>query len=90
MTVTKMTRKGQITIPADIRSELGFSEGDYLVVKVENGRAIVESQRDIIMRTAGALAKYAKHPPLEPSEERRLFEEGVAAEVAASMAAEDE
>jgi AbrB family looped-hinge helix DNA binding protein len=60
MAVTKMTRKGQITIPADIRAELGFSEGDYLVVKVENGKATVESQRNIVRRTAGSLAKYAR------------------------------
>ena len=32
MEVTKMTTKGQIVIPAEIREELGLKEGNQLVV----------------------------------------------------------
>jgi AbrB family looped-hinge helix DNA binding protein len=83
-----MTRKGQVTIPAEIREQLNLHEGDRFVVQAVDGKVVMESQRDIVRRTAGVFAKYAKHPPLEPSEERRLFEEGVAREVADSMANE--
>ncbi len=88
MAATKMTRKGQVTIPAEIREQLNLREGDHFVVNAVDGKVVMESQRDIVRRTAGVFAKYAKHPPLEPSEERRLFEEGVAREVADSMANE--
>ncbi len=88
MAATKMTRKGQVTIPAEIREQLNLHEGDRFVVEAVDGKVVMESQRDIVRRTAGVFAKYAKHPPLEPSEERRLFEEGVAREVADSMANE--
>ncbi|MBA3275784.1 MAG: AbrB/MazE/SpoVT family DNA-binding domain-containing protein [Chloroflexia bacterium] len=88
MAATKMTRKGQVTIPAEIREQLNLHEGDRFVVQAVDGKVVMESQRDIVRRTAGVFAKYAKHPPLEPSEERRLFEEGVAREVADSMANE--
>jgi AbrB family looped-hinge helix DNA binding protein len=88
MASTKMTRKGQVTIPAEIREQLDLHEGDRFVVHAVDGKVVMESQRDIVRRTTGVFAKYAKHPPLEPSEERRLFEEGVAREVADSMANE--
>lgn len=89
MAATKMTRKGQVTIPVAIREKLHLKEGDFLVVNEVDGKVVLESQRDIVHRTAGVFAKYARHPPLEPSEERRLFEEGIAREVAESMANEE-
>jgi AbrB family looped-hinge helix DNA binding protein len=38
--VVKMTRSGQVTLPAGFRADLGISEGDYLVVE-EVGSALV-------------------------------------------------
>ena len=96
MASTKLTRKGQITIPIEIRNELGLKEGDYLTVRSENGRIVAENQLDIVRRTAGSLSEYARevNKGLSIDEiiarEKAAFEEGVAEEVAASMAEEDE
>jgi len=65
MAATKMTRKGQVTIPVAIREKLHLKEGDFLVVNEVDGKVVLESQRDIVSRTAGVFAKYAKNgPPL--------------------------
>jgi len=33
---TKMTAKGQVTLPKDLRTKLGLKTGDYLQVKRKN------------------------------------------------------
>lgn len=40
--VVKVTRKGQVTIPKDLRASLGIEIGDTLVVREEGGRIILE------------------------------------------------
>lgn len=90
MLSTKITRKGQITIPVEIRNELGLREGDVLVVERTNAGILLRNQQEIVRNTAGALAKYARFPPPTPEELRQAFEEGVAEEVVASMEAEGE
>jgi AbrB family looped-hinge helix DNA binding protein len=35
MEIVKVTRKGQVTLPQEIRKKLGVSEGDYLAVGSE-------------------------------------------------------
>lgn len=39
--IVKVTRKGQITIPKDMREVLGIKEGDFLRISLEKGRIIV-------------------------------------------------
>lgn len=69
MAATKMTRKGQVTIPAGIREQLHLKEGDLFVVNAVDGKVVLQSQRDIVRRTAGVFAKYAKNiPPLTDDE----------------------
>lgn len=46
MGVTRATRKGQITIPKDVRDSLGISAGDYVVVVMDGGRAILWRAKD--------------------------------------------
>ncbi len=36
-TLVKVTRNGQITIPAEVRGELGIKEGDYMEVTLKGG-----------------------------------------------------
>jgi AbrB family looped-hinge helix DNA binding protein len=43
----KVTRKYQVTIPEHIRSKLGVKIGDYLIVRSENKRIILEAQKPI-------------------------------------------
>jgi AbrB family looped-hinge helix DNA binding protein len=41
--VVQLSPRGQITLPADVRKEVGFSPGDTLVLKVEDGRVVLEA-----------------------------------------------
>ncbi len=69
----KVTRKGQITLPSELRKEFGIEEGDVLyVVKGERGIEI-RTPGSFVARTAGIFRDYAAHmPSLEPEEIREL------------------
>lgn len=41
----KLTSKGQITLPKEVRKRLSIETGNYLIVKVEDGKIILEPQR---------------------------------------------
>lgn len=77
---TKMTRKGQITIPVSIRKALDMHEGDVLVVERVGDDVVLKRATDIVDRTAGALAHYARGIP-DPAKERAQFEQDLADEV---------
>ena len=63
--------KGQITLPASIRHELGLAEGDRLVVERRGQEIVLVQPENVVDPTAGALAKYARNlPPMSPSEMR--------------------
>lgn len=40
MSIARVTSKGQITIPADVRRELGINQGDDLVFEVTSERSV--------------------------------------------------
>lgn len=65
----KVTRKGQITLPAELRKEFGIEEGDTLYfVKGERGIEI-RTPGSFVARTAGMFRDYAAHlQPMEPDE----------------------
>lgn len=69
----KVTRKGQITLPVELRKEFGIEEGDVLyVVRGERGIEI-RTPGSFVARTAGIFRDYAANtPPLEPDEIRDL------------------
>lgn len=79
---TTVTRKGQITIPADVRRALGLAEGDQVTVEQQGETAVLRRAQSVTSRTAGILASYRRVPAARPEEERAAFEEGVATEVA--------
>ena len=41
MELAKITARGQITIPVEIRKKLGVQEGDKVIFLEENGRIII-------------------------------------------------
>lgn len=49
MTYTvSITSQGQMTIPADIRLALGLQKASKAIARVEEGKMIVEPERDIL------------------------------------------
>ncbi|ABM80204.1 AbrB/MazE/SpoVT family DNA-binding domain-containing protein [Hyperthermus butylicus] len=40
--LVKVGRKGQITLPKEARDMLAIRENDYLVLRVEDGRIVIE------------------------------------------------
>lgn len=47
MDIAKITTKGQITIPVDIRRKLGLKDGDKIVFLEENGKVFFENAAEI-------------------------------------------
>ena len=56
MRTTIMTRKGQVTIPTEIRQALGLVEGDRLEVQLEASTVCLRRAESVIARTAGIFA----------------------------------
>ncbi len=42
MTIVKVTRRRQVTIPKEIGDKLGIKEGDYVRVRLEGERIVLE------------------------------------------------
>lgn len=80
--LTIVTRKGQITIPAEIRKSLGIKQGDKIALSVPEGQTslvTLRPVRSVAEMTFGAVTPRKR--PEDFKELRQLFEEGVADEV---------
>ena len=80
--LTVVTRKGQITIPAEIRRSLGIMEGDKVALSLSDEgkpQVILRPVRSVAELTFGAVTPRKR--PEDFKELRRLFEEGTAAQV---------
>jgi antitoxin PrlF len=77
---TVVTRKGQVTVPAEIRRELGLQQGDKVAFVVDEGDIRLIRKGSVVQRTAGAL-KSRKRPlsaeQLRESAERAIAEDAV-------------
>ena len=85
-----VTRKGQITVPAEIRKALHLKEGDKVAVSVpETGecRATLRPVRTVAEMTFGSVAP--RRRPEDFAELRQLFAEGMAEEAVAEGRASD-
>ena len=77
-----VTRKGQITLPAEIRRSLGIKEGDKVAVSLGNSEeapVILRPMHSVAEATFGAVRPRKR--PEDFQELRRQFEEGVVEEV---------
>ena len=76
-----LTRKGQVTIPRDMRVSLGLKPKDRVLFELANGVVTLRPA------PSGLLAGYGAVAPLRRPEDfralREAFEEGVAADVVA-------
>ncbi len=59
-TVVKVTRKGQTTIPADVRQKLVIKEGDRLLVEATDLGQVLFTPIRKLQDCAGIYSKYAK------------------------------
>lgn len=75
----KVTSKGQVTIPVEVRRLLGIGPNDAIDFKVEEGRVSVErSGSSVVERTAGLLGPGG--PPEGEAELRSIGEDAIAGE----------
>ncbi len=63
----RITSKGQITIPKSVREELGLREGDSVVFRIEDARAVI-SKTPNFLELAGSV-------PTPPGKEGLTWEE---------------
>lgn len=75
---TIITRKGQITLPAQIRRALNLKIGDKVTVLLQGGEVILKPAGSVIARTAGAVKPNG--PPLTAEELREVAEIAMAEE----------
>jgi AbrB family looped-hinge helix DNA binding protein len=59
---TKVTRKGQVTVPVEIRRALGLKEGDPVEFILDDGVARIEAAQSVVERTRGIFK--SNLPPL--------------------------
>lgn len=82
---TKMTRKGQITIPIDFREKYNLQEGDTILIEDHEGRLTIQHPDHSVDWTAGALAHYAKGDHMTPEEIREVATQSIADQVLSEM-----
>jgi AbrB family looped-hinge helix DNA binding protein len=70
---TVVTRKGQITLPAEIRRKLHIQQGDKMVVREEHGQIKLAKAPSVIDTTFGAVS-----PRRRPEDLRELREQAIA------------
>lgn len=63
--IITLRRKGQLTLPSEIRESLDLDQGDRLIVTIIDDQIILTRPSDIIKKTAGIFADYAKDGPVE-------------------------
>lgn len=77
--LTVVTRKGQITVPAEIRKALGLKEGDKVALSLTNReglRVTLRPVRSVAEMTFGSVTP--RQRPEDFQDLRRLFEESLA------------
>ncbi len=73
-----VTRKGQVTVPAEIRRELDIKEGDKVAFVLDEGEVRLVRTASVVERTAGSLK--SRKLPLTAEELREATEQAIAQE----------
>lgn len=71
-----LTRKGQITVPAEMRRALGLREGDKVVITLKGSEVRVARIGSVVERTAGMMK--ADVPPMTERELKEFAEQAIA------------
>lgn len=75
---SRLTRKGQVTIPISIRRLLGIGPNDMIAFLTSDGEVRIKPVRGVVARTAGMLR--GEQDALNPAEEREAAERAIAEE----------
>ena len=81
--LTVVTRKGQITVPAEIRRALGLKEGDKVALVMEDNQVRLAVSGSVVERTAGMLK--SQQPAQTAKEMREVAEQAIAKEAIERM-----
>lgn len=73
---TVVTRKGQVTVPVEIRRELGLNIGDKVTFTIDEGNVRLARTGSVVERTAGVF-KDSK-PALTAERLRQAAEQAIA------------
>ncbi len=73
---TVITRKGQVTIPAELRKSMGLKRGDRVAFVVTRKKIELSKAESVIAKTKGLLKGNEK--PLTAKELRRTGERAIA------------
>ena len=53
-----MTRKGQVTVPAEIRHRLGLKQGDRVSFRLDDNQVLLRRGDDVVEATRGIFKQY--------------------------------
>ncbi|MDP2181629.1 MAG: AbrB/MazE/SpoVT family DNA-binding domain-containing protein [Actinomycetota bacterium] len=76
----RVTSKGQVTVPVEVRRALGVEEGDTLVFELASGYATVRKRRPTLQVAEEVRARYLGGGELRPITNREAIEEYFASE----------
>ena len=85
-TTTRITSKGQVTVPVAIRRALGLKPRDRLAFTLEDGVATLRKAESIVDKLYGSVPYDG--PPLDFKKLRREFEDDMGRRVAREMGLE--
>lgn len=80
---SKVTTKGQVTIPIEIRRLLGLEEHDTVAFVVDGDAIRLRRPESVVARTAGAMK--STKPPLSAEQLRETAEQAIAEEAIERM-----
>ena len=73
----KIREKGQMTLPKEVRDEIGLNPGESLTVFVVDGEIRMRPSKGVADRLFGSLKPYAKRPFTTYEDENRAVEEAI-------------
>jgi AbrB family looped-hinge helix DNA binding protein len=85
MNIAKISTKGQVTLPIEVRRKLNLNEGDHLLITEENGRYYIDNAE----RVQNILSRHAFASTTEEVETKLDEADRQAAEVQTRYSADE-
>jgi AbrB family looped-hinge helix DNA binding protein len=73
-----VTRKGQVTLPAELRHTLGLKQGDKVAFRLQDNQVVMRPTESVIAATAGIFK--SDQPAMTAEQLRVAAEEAIAEE----------